>query len=319
MIFTVTLNPALDRTLTVPRLALDEVLRAAALRLDWGGKGFNVSRALKALGTESVALGLVGGATGQLLERGLRSLGISTDLTPIAGETRTNVVIADGEHYVKVNETGPTVRAEELAAFISQALARAGPGDVWVLSGNLPPGVPDHLYAQLIPLLRERGAHVSLDTSGEPLRLGCAAAPHLVKPNRAEAESLLGRAIRSEADLSDAAAFFLRQGTQLVALSLGSDGLLLASDEEAVRAWPPPVPAGHTVGAGDALLAGILWAQERGLPLSDMARWGVAAGAAAATHNGVGIGARDQVDELYQQTRVVSLGEGRSAIRRIAP
>jgi len=315
MIFTVTLNPALDRTLTVPRLTLDEVLRVAALRLDWGGKGFNVSRALKVLGMESVALGLVGGATGDLLERGLCSLGILTDLTPIAGETRTNVVIADGEHYVKANETGPTVRAEELAAFISQALAKAGPGDVWVLSGNLPPGVPNDLYAQLIPLLRERGARVFLDTSGEPLQLGCAAAPYLVKPNRAEAESLLDRPIRSEADLSDAAAFCLRQGIRLAALSLGADGLLLASDEEAVLAQPPPVPASHTVGAGDALLAGVLWAHERGLPLIEMARWGVAAGAAAAAHPGVGIGARANVEEMYQQVRMISLGEGDTVTR----
>ncbi|NIO71011.1 MAG: hypothetical protein GTN71_18750, partial [Anaerolineae bacterium] len=194
----------------------------------------------------------------------------------------------DAEQYVKVNEAGPTVRAQELAAFFDRARERVRLGEIWVLSGSLPPGVPPDFYAQLISLVQARGAKSFLDSSGEPLRLGCAASPYLVKPNVVEAEEVMGREIGSNADALGAAEFFLRQGIELVALSLGADGLLLASKQQAVWARPPRVRARNPVGAGDALLAGIAWAlarpercpepaegrsrREHGLPLEEMAR-----------------------------------------------
>jgi 1-phosphofructokinase family hexose kinase len=306
MIITVTPNPGLDRTLTVPRIVLNEMMRATASRLDWGGKGFNVSRALQALGAESVAMGFIGGATGQMLERGLSDIGIATDLVHTAGETRTNTVITDAraERYVKVNEAGPTVQAEELALFLDRARDRAQPGDIWVLSGSLPPGVPSDFYAQVIALVQTRGARALLDSSGEPLRLGCTSCPYLVKPNVVEAEEVIGRKIKSDADASSATESFLRQGIELVALSLGADGLLLASRQRAVWARPPRVKAQNPVGAGDALLAGIAWALEHGRPLEEMACWGVAAGTAAAMRKGVSAGTRTEVETLYEQVRI---------------
>jgi 1-phosphofructokinase len=312
VIVTVTPNPGLDRTLTVPHILFNEVLRATASRLDWGGKGFNVSRALRALGVDSVAMGFVGGVTGQALERGLNELGIATDLVHIAGETRTNVVItdADAEQYVKVNEAGPKVQAEEVVVFLDRARERVRAGDLWVLSGSLPAGAPPDFYAQLIGLVQEQGAKALLDASGESLRLGCTASPYLVKPNAVEAGEVIGREIRSEADAHDAAARFLEQGIKLVALSLGADGLLLASRQQAVRARPPGVRGRSTVGTGDALLAGLAWAIECELRLEEMARWGVSAGTAAATHEGVGVGTRAEVEALHGQVQVEPLRGG---------
>jgi 1-phosphofructokinase family hexose kinase len=305
VIVTVTLNPALDRTLTVERITFDETIRATSSRLDWGGKGFNVSRALQALGAESVAMGLVGGSVGQRLERGLNALGIATDFVTVAGATRTNTVIVEGGmgRYVKVNEAGPTVQAEELAAFLDRARSRVRPGDIWVLSGSLPPGAPPDFYARLVALVQEQGARVLLDSSGEPLRLGCETVPYLVKPNAAEAEEVTGREIRSDRGAC-AAAFFLRLGVELVALSLGAGGLLLASEREVVRARPPRVEVRNPVGAGDALLAGVSWALGRGLPLVEVARWGVAAGTAAAMCEGVAVGTRAEVEALYEEVGV---------------
>jgi 1-phosphofructokinase family hexose kinase len=329
VIVTVTPNPGLDRTLTVPRLVFNQVMRATASRLDWGGKGLNVSRALQALGVESVAMGFIGGATGHMLERGLRDVGISTDFVPVTGETRTNTVItfaplsagadADAQRYVKANEPGPTVRAEEVAAFFDRARERVRPGDLWVLCGSLPPGVPPDFYAQLTALVQASGAQALLDSSGEALRLGCTASPHLVKPNVVEAEEVTGQEISSDADALTAAESFLRQGIELVALSLGADGLLLASKELAVWARPPRVRARNPVGAGDALLAGIASAlagpstplsacpehsrREHVLPLEEIARWGVAAGTAAAVREGVSFGTRAEVEVLYEQIR----------------
>ena len=306
MIVTVTLNPCLDRTLTVPRLAVDEVIRATDARLDWGGKGFNVSRALQALGGESLALGLVGGAAGELVARGLVGLGIPADLVPIAGETRTNTAIteAGSGRYVKVNEPGPAVQPEELAAFLERVRAQLHPGDLWILSGSLPPGLRDDVYARLVELVQAAGARALLDTSGEPLRLGCAARPYLVKPNAVEAAEVTGRPVRSAADALAAARTLLGQGIEVVALSLGAEGLLLASGRQGVHARPPRVQARTPVGAGDALLAGLAWALAGGLPLAEMARWGLASGTATARREGVGAGTRAEVEALYEQVDI---------------
>jgi 1-phosphofructokinase family hexose kinase len=303
LIVTVTPNPALDRTLTVPRVLFNQRIRATAVRLDWGGKGFNVSRALQALGIESIAMGFVGGAVGQQIERGLANLGIATDFIYTAGETRTNTVIinSDTGQYIKVNEAGPTVKAEEVALLLDRVHERARPGDLWGLSGSLPPGVPVDLYAQLIAIVEANGATALLDSSGAPLRLGCAARPYLVKPNKVETQEMIGRDINSEADAISATEFFLDQGVALVALSLGADGLLLASRQETVWARPPNVRVRNPVGAGDALLAGVAWAVQRGLSLEEIARWGVATGTAAALHEGISVGARAEVEALYDR------------------
>ncbi len=306
MIVTVTPNPALDRTLTVPRIAFDEVIRATSSQLDWGGKGFNVSRALAALGVESVAMGFVGGATGQMLERGLSDLGIVTGFLYVGGETRTNTVIieADTGRYVKVNEAGPIVQTKEVDVFCERARERVRPGDIWVLSGTLPTGVQPDFYTRLIALVQGGGARALLDSSGEPLRLGCAARPYLVKPNITEAAEVTGHEIRSDADAYAAAETFLRQGIALVALSLGADGLLLASKERKVWARPPRAPVRHPTGAGDALLAGLAWTLQQGLPLEEMARWSVAMGTAAAMREGVSFGSRAEVEAVYREVQI---------------
>jgi 1-phosphofructokinase family hexose kinase len=304
VIFTVTPNPVLDRTLTVAEVVLNEMTRAQEIREDWGGKGFNVSRALLALGTPSVATGFVGGTTGEKLTHGLHSLGIETDLVTIAGETRTNIVITDavGKSYVKVNEAGPTITAEELETFFARVESLARPGDIWALCGSLPPGVPDDFYARLIALLRSRGARTILDTSGKPLQQGLKAVPTVIKPNLPEAAAWLGRSIHSPTEAVVAVDNFLKTGITMVGLSLGAEGLLLASEEARVWACPPAVKARNPVGAGDALVAGLIWALGKERPLPEVARWGVAAGTAAAMHAGVSVGTRAEVESLYGET-----------------
>ncbi len=312
MIVTVTPNPVLDRTLTVPHLVMDDVLRATSTRLDWGGKGFNVSRALAAWGMESVAMAFAGGATGQALERGLQDLAIATDFISVAGETRTNVVVVDQAtgHHIKVNEAGPTVQRDEWQQLLARARQRVQPGDTWVLAGSLPPGVPTSLYADLIPLLQARGARALLDTSGEPLRLGCAAQPFLVKPNAAEAAEVTGgQPVDSPAGAWRAARELLQMGIQMVALSMGADGLLLATRERAVWARPPAVPVSNPTGAGDSLLAGIVWALSHELALAEIAGWGVAAGTASAMAEGVSVGSRAAVEAIYAQVHVEELNQ----------
>lgn len=305
MIITVTPNPVLDHTLTVPAIAFDTVTRATAVRDDWGGKGFNVARVLLTLGMESTALGFIGGATGQRLAAGLASLGLSTDFVTIAGETRTNVIITEAQsgRYIKVNAAGPTVRPDEIASCLDKVRQRATPGDIWALCGSLPPGVPDDFYAQVIRLLHPHGIRVLLDTSGAALHLGVNARPFLVKPNADEATAFVGQPVETRDDALHAAQVFLKRGVTEVALSLGVQGLLLATCDTAVFAVPPDVPVKNVTGAGDALLAGLAYALERDLPLVEQARWGVAAGTAAAMHEGVGIVTRESVEQVYAQVK----------------
>ncbi|HSN74468.1 MAG TPA: 1-phosphofructokinase [Anaerolineae bacterium] len=311
MIVTLTPNPVLDRTLSVPHIEFDDVLRATSARLDWGGKGFNVSRALQALGTESVAMAFAGGGAGQMLQQGLHALGIPTDFVAIAGETRTNVVVVDqatGRH-IKVNEAGPTIAAQEHDELLQRIRRRVQPGDLWVLAGSLPPGLPASFYAEVIDLLHRRGARAFLDASAEPLRLGCAAQPALVKPNAAEAQELTGQVIVSPTDAARAAGHFLRQGIEIVALSMGAQGLVLASAGQAVWAKPPVVAVTNPTGAGDSLLAGLVWALQHGLPLADVASWGVATGTASAMREGVSMGSRAEVEAVRSQVEVVDLSQ----------
>lgn len=306
MIITVTPNPALDRTLTVPAIVFDEMVRASESRLDLDGKGVNVSKALGALGVATTILGFAGGSAGEQLARGLAALGFATDFTPVAGETRTNTIIIDAaaQRYVKANEPGPAVQAAELEAFFAHARELAQPGDTWIMSGSLPPGAPPDFFARLIALVQALGARALLDTSGVPLRHGLAARPYLAKPNADEAQELTGHPIAGADDALVAARFFLDQGVELVALSLGAEGLLLASRTQAIHAWPPRVHALNPVGAGDALLAGIAWALERGLALPEVARWGVASGTAAAVRTGTGAAPRAEVEALYDAVQV---------------
>lgn len=312
MIYTLTLNPALDRELTVLVFAFDQVLRASAVRVDYGGKGFNVSRALAALGAESIALGFVGGATGESLTVGLADLGIQTDFVQVAGETRTNVsiVTADHAHYLKVNDPGPTIAPAERAALLQKIRALAQPRDWWVLAGSLPPGVPETFYAQVIQLVQSAGAHAVLDTSGEPLRLGCAARPFLVKPNAAEASRLTGARVTSPDEARAAIGKIHVLGVQNVVISLGQAGALYSDGQSIWQAEPPAVDERNPIGAGDALVAGLVWALSRDDSGPEALRWGVACGAAAASLEGTAMGPRSLVKTLVRQVQPISVSEG---------
>lgn len=311
MIYTLTLNPALDRELAVLAFALDEVLRASAVRIDCGGKGLNVSRALAALGAESVALGFVGGATGGSLTVGLADLGIRTDFVQVADETRTNISIVtkDHSHYIKVNTPGPRITPSEQIALLQKISALVQPGDWWVLAGSLPPGVPAAFYAEVIRLVQSAGAYAVLDTSGDPLRAGCAAKPFLVKPNAAEAGELTGDRVASPDEARDAIGKIHTLGPQNVVISLGQGGALYSDGQSVWQAEPPIIEERNPIGAGDALVAGLVWGLSRGHSPPAVLRWGVACGAAAASLNGTAVAPRSLVDRLVQQVQLVSPDE----------
>ena len=306
MIYTVTLNPAVDRELTVPTIEFDSVLRASAWRVDYGGKGFNVSRMLRALGSDSVALGFAGGRSGELLRDGLESLGIGTDFVWVAGETRTNVSIVTEahDHYVKANEPGPTISPAEEIALVRKVRQLAKAGDWWVLAGSLPPGVPASIYMQLIGDIQAAGAWVILDSSGDALRDGCAARPFLAKPNDVEIHKLTGLPVGNMAEIAAAAQAMQRSGVDNVIVSLGKKGALLADAESVWLAASPLIEEKNPIGAGDSMVGGLVWGLSQGFPLPQVLRWGIACGAATASMSGTAVGDRELVESLAAQVNV---------------
>jgi len=309
VIYTLTLNPAVDRELSVPVIAFGEVLRATAHRVDWGGKGFNVSRALRALGGESIALGFVGGFAGQMITAGLRDLGIAVAFVDIAGETRTNVTVVDGERHLKVNEAGPAITAADEALLIDKIQALAKRGDWWVLSGSVPPGASPDVYAKVIRIVQSAGAHAVLDASGPALALGCAAAPFLAKPNAEEAAELTGRPIDTAEAARSAAREIHARGVSRVVVSLGKRGAVLTDGRSDWMARPPAVVERNPVGAGDSMVAGLVWGLSQDMPIEHALRWAVASGAAAASLGGTSFAGRAAVAELERLVEVRSFDD----------
>jgi len=309
MIYTLTLNPALDLELTVETLTQNKVLRAVHTRTDCGGKGFNVSRALAALGEKNTALGFVGGSTGQRLEQALNGMGIHTDFVFVSGETRTNVSIVTEppSDYLKVNQPGPKIQPEEVEKLLKKIHKLAKAGDYWVLSGSLPPGVVTDIYAQIIQIVGSRGAKTLLDASGEPLRLGCKANPFVVKPNAEEAQQLTGIEI-NDIDTARAAAEEIQSlGIPVAVLSLGKDGALLSHSEGTLFAKPTVIQEHNPIGAGDALAAGVVWGLNQEMSLVECLRWGVACGSVAASLPGTGFGTFEQVEYLEKGISITTL------------
>lgn len=299
MIYTVTLNPALDRELTVPALVENEVLRATRSQVDFGGKGFNVSRMIASLGGESIAVGFVGGKSGEQLQDGLIAAGIQTEFVWLAEETRTNVSIVSNGRYIKVNESGPTVTKTQLSILLKRIQSLAKAGDWWVLSGSLPPGVADDAYAQITAVLKKRKAHVYLDSSGTPLQMGCQAGPDWVKPNESELEALTGLA-----DPLAGTAVMQSIGAKNIAVTLGKAGCLVVTKNESWLGKSPQIEEKNPIGAGDSFVGGMVWALASKKTAVEAVQWGLACGAATASLSGTTIGTLNQVTALKEQVDV---------------
>lgn len=253
MILTVTPNLALDITYEVTRLIPGATHRVLRVRQRAGGKGVNVARVLRALGATPVIAGLAGGPTGAAIRAELAEAGFADALTPIAGESRRTVTIVSelDTEPTMCTEPGPAVSVAEWANLRERFTETAARADVVVLSGSLPPGVPENAYAQLIRAARDLGTRTILDTSGPALLAAMAAGPDIIKPNAAEL-----RAATGTDDTTAAAQSLARNGTAVVA-SLGPDGLLAVTSEGSWRARPPRALSGNPTGAGDACVAAL--------------------------------------------------------------
>ena len=300
MIVTVTLNPSLDEWVYLPRLRLGELNRAECAIRYPGGKGINVSRVVHELGGKTLAVALAGGSDGAVLGHLLARQGIAHRFVRIEGATRNNYHIhaTRPRALTQINTPGPRVSRRALAT-IERLVGRLSAGAACVvLSGSLPPGLPTTTYQRL--MARDCRPLTVLDTSGPALRAGLAAAPWLIKPNRQEAEELVGHALRRLADVATAARALTRRGPRLVLISLGARGAVLASQTHAAVLWaaPPAVQVDSAVGAGDSLVAGFVLGWRRTHSLREALRLGVACGAACAMTPGTELCHRSDVLRL---------------------
>ncbi|MEO8518574.1 MAG: 1-phosphofructokinase [Dermatophilaceae bacterium] len=283
MIVTLTPNPSVDRTVSITGLARGEVQRATASRIDPGGKGVNISRALTAHEARTLAVLPAGGPEGHLLAELLAEAGIDVTIVPIEGSIRANVALVEPDGTTtKINEPGPHLSVTEIGALVACAESTLGAQPSWLVgSGSLPPGVDDDLYAELVLRCRDAGVRIAIDASGRPLQNAVAAGPDLIKPNLEELEELVDRSLHTLGEVHDAAVHIVAGGVGTVVVSLGRHGALLVSPSVTALAVAPVSSPLSTVGAGDALLAGYLYATGSGSNPTDALRTGVAWGAAA--------------------------------------
>jgi 1-phosphofructokinase family hexose kinase len=312
MIVTVTLNAALDRTLTVPNFQRGQRHRASSGLTLAGGKGINVARALKRLEVPVVATGFAGGLTGTRIVEHLTGEAILNDFVRIADESRTSTAVVDptSSSYTEINEWGPHVEPEELETLREKLRYLATAAGVVLFAGSLPRGVDDDFYGELIRELNKRGLETVLDAEGEPLRMGTEAEPFLVSPNQREAESLVGQEFHEDQDFIQALDDIAELGARNVLITQESGCFALFREEREVkrlRAVAPEVDPVSTVGSGDVLLSAFLAARDAQKPIDEALRSAVGAGAASTLEVGAGRFDRREASRLAGGVEVTEL------------
>lgn len=308
-ILTLTVNPALDRIVTVDRLVFEDRAYIESTTEAAGGRGINAARVLTSFGARVVAVTTSGGETGRKFEEHLQADQFEKEVVKVRSGIRTNLTISDRQGLsVKLNERGASISQIEQSRII-RAVEKLLPNTSWaLLCGSLQPNVDAHLYTKLIELAAKHKVETLLDTDGDALLYGLEAKPTIVKPNQSEAERLLNTALITRSQLIEAVQRMKAMGPASVVLSLGSRGVIAASSTEGVlEVIPPAVEALCPIGAGDAMSAAIVWALGREQSFSEALRWGVAAGTASSKLPGITLANLDQTKQIYAQTQVTRI------------
>jgi 1-phosphofructokinase family hexose kinase len=306
MIITLTLNPAIDQTLVLPRFVAGDTLRVKASRFDPGGKGINVSRVIRELGGESVAMGFAPGSLGRYIEQTLEAQGIACDFVHTKGQTRTNITILDESRHLHtiISEPGPFTEPKYVDELAARLRKRWRPGDWLVVAGSIPPPLGGSVYSDIIQDAARAGVHTVLDADGEALAAGAAAHPEMLKGNRRELERLLGRHLDDEESTLQGAREVQAWGVRQVVVTRGREGAVAVNGERCWRGIAPRVRAVSAVGSGDAFLAGVVLALSRGGSIEDALALGVAAGTASVLNPGTELCHRREVDILLPRVKV---------------
>jgi 1-phosphofructokinase len=309
MIITVTMNPAIDKTVDLELLERGSVNRISNVIVDAGGKGINVSKAIKALGGESIATGFIGGSGGVLIEKVLGELGITADFVQIGQDIRTNLKVVEKNGFVtEFNEPGPAISDDEMNQLLNKLEGYANEDAIFVLAGSIPNGLDKSIYKTIIEKVKAKGAKVFLDASGDLFTNSLLAKPDIIKPNRHELEAYFNMDYRAdEKELIHMGSELLEKGIETVAISLGQMGALFLTKDEKIKCPGLKVEAHSTVGAGDSMVAAITYGIDQKLNISDCIRLGIATSAGAVTTKGTKPPTRELVDELMKKVEIVHL------------
>lgn len=307
-VVTVTLNPAIDQTVVIANFAANQVNRVEQTTVQPGGKGVNVAAFLADDGHRVGVTGFLGRENDITFKDLFAQKQIADGFVRIAGQTRTGIKITDPVQHqtTDINFPGQAPTATDMDALM--ACLSDGTSPWVVLAGSVPPAVDTGIYRDLIGMLKEQGRAVVLDTSGAPLQQAIEAVPQIIKPNIHELEALVGESLPDEGAVIAAARTLLARGMQMVVVSMGKGGACFVSSEGVVIARPPRVEVKSTVGAGDAMVAGIVAAHVRGLALGDCARLATAFSLDRITRTGVGISSSASIERWMTQVQVVRAG-----------
>lgn len=308
-ILTLTVNPAVDRIVTVDRLVFEDRAYIESTTEAAGGRGINVSRVLSQFGTKSTAITTSGREVGRKFEQLIERDTFDKEIVKIRSNIRINIAISDRQGLsVKLNERGPKLNKPEQDR-IYRAVENLLPTASWLmLCGSVPEGVDPHFYNRLLRSATEHKVETFLDTDGDALLHGLEGQPTIVKPNQSEAERLLNTTLITRSQQIDAVQRIKALGPQTVVLSLGSRGAIAATTSEGVlEVVPPQIHSLCPIGAGDAMSAAIVWALTKGESFGDALRWGVAAGTASSRLPGIALAGMEETKEIYAQTQLTRI------------
>ena len=306
MVITVTLNPAMDKTLTVDNFNRGIVNRASSLRCDIGGKGINVSKVLKNLEIDSICTGFLGGALENTFVEEFKKRDIKSEFIHIAGETRINTKIVDNINklFIDINEKGPEISSKELETFINKFTQLCKRDDIVVLSGGVPLGVPNDIYCTLTKIARKKAAVVIMDADGELLREGIKGQPDIIKPNEHELSNFFKEQISSDDDIIKAADKLRKMGIDKVLVSQGGKGAILLTEKSTYQASAIKTCVKSTVGAGDSMVAALVYSQFHNYNQKKTLEFAIACGAASVSIEGTGACTLNQVNTVIKNNKI---------------
>ena len=306
MIITVTMNPAIDKTIELNTFIHGDLNRIQKVILDAGGKGINVSKTIHALGGESLATGFLGGRNGDYIQDVLRKFSIKTDFVKIEEETRVNTKIAETTGLVtELNEKGPVIDLQAMSELLMKLMNCLKTDSLLVLSGSVPLGVPKSIYRLLTELAHEMGAKVFVDADGDLFAEALSAKPDIVKPNQSELEKYFGYAMDTDKKIVEAGKKLLEKGVKIVIISLGAEGAYFIDKEHTLYSPALSVQVNSTVGAGDAMVAAFSYGVDQGLSFEETAKLAMATSVGAVTTVGTKPPTIEVVKGLLDQVTVV--------------
>lgn len=309
MILTVTLNAAIDKRYVVEEYKPGQVNRVKECTYTPGGKGLNVSKCLAIAGAKVTATGLVGGYSGQYIEAALAPFDVQSDFYHLEGESRSCINIWDEKNKQQTEflEPGFTVSDAEFQEFLTKFRALVKDASVVAMSGSAPKGLPVDCYKSMVEICKEESKKVILDTSGPLLEAGITALPTLIKPNQDEIKMLTGKTCDGVEDIMEAAEKLHKTGIEMVVVSLGGDGCMVACRDGIYRAKVPKIDAVNTVGCGDSMIAGFALGLEENCSMEDTIRKASAISAASAMHEQTGMFRTRDMEGILPQVQIVKV------------